>query len=453
MKTAETPFLTAFFAALKERDVRYAVLRNSDTLPESLGGSDLDLFVDGEVEVARVLTLADEIAKKHNGGCTVKYTVEATVTCWGGRNEDGSWWGVHIDLFPGFMYFGIPYMDSVLAYEERVIEKGAFYRLDRLSDIASFLKEIMPNRRTKKDYYPRARAAYAANPERAKAAMIGCYGSAGWQIVERLLANECSDAEIYRDSKLLVRALWMKQIRKFYWWNLLKIKLRNLRQRYRRLFKYPGFCVVFLGTDGSGKTTLIEKVAPMLYQMMHHPVEYRHLRPGLLPPLARLAGKSKMEGPVTNPHGGKPAGWIGSLARFFYYYIDYTIGYYPRIFRWLVKRPTMVILDRYYYEYMIDPRRCAVRLLPGFAWFFSWFIPKPDLILCLGGDPEKIYARKPETSLKEVTRQIVALRDFCRRGHRVLKTNRVWIDTTVGIEESVDAIMTAIENQMRRRYE
>ena len=40
-------------------------------------------------------------------------------------------------------------------------------------------------------------------------------------------------------------------------------------------------------------------------------------------------------------------------------------------------------------------------------------IPKPDIILCLGGDPEKIYNRKPETSLEEVTRQTSALKDFC----------------------------------------
>ena len=42
MRTPETPFLIDFFASLRERGVRYAVMRNSETLPESRGGSDLD---------------------------------------------------------------------------------------------------------------------------------------------------------------------------------------------------------------------------------------------------------------------------------------------------------------------------------------------------------------------------------------------------------------------------
>lgn len=442
----EAPFLREFFAALNERGVRYAVLRNSETLPDSLGGSDLDLFADGQDEAERVLAVANEVSQRHNGGFTVRYTVEATITCLGGRHDDGTWWGLHVDIFPGLMYFGIPYMDSAAAFEERVLERGVFYRLGNLSDIASFVKEIMPNRRTKKDYYPRARQAYAANPQRAKDAMLGCFGLKGWGILENLLSHSCSDADIHRDSRRLVRALWWRQIGGFHWASLAKAKFVNVVRRYGRLFRYPGYCVAFLGTDGSGKSTLIENVSPFLLQMMHHPVEYRHLRPGLLPSLARLAGRPPMDGPVTNPHGGKTAGCISSLVRFFYYYVDYTLGYYAKIFPCLVKRPTFVVCDRYYYEYMIDPKRCAVRLPPGFARFFSWFIPRPDLILCLGGDPEKIYARKPETSLEEVRRQVAALRKFCDGNPRA-----VWIDTTTTLESSVDAALSAILARMRAR--
>ena len=87
-----------------------------------------------------------------------------------------------------------------------------------------------------------------------------------------------------------------------------------------------------------------------------------------------------------------------------------------------------------------------MRLPPGFARFFSWFIPRPDLILCLGGDPEKIYARKPETSLEEVRRQVAALRKFCDGNPRA-----VWIDTTTSLESSVDAALSAILARLRAR--
>jgi hypothetical protein len=83
----------------------------------------------------------------------------------------------------------------------------------------------------------------------------------------------------------------------------------------------------------------------------------------------------------------------------------------------------------------------------GWARFWSWFIPKPDLILCLGGNSEKIYARKPETSLDEVKRQVAALKTFCDGNRRA-----VWIDTTTSVEESMDAALAAITQRMSRRY-
>lgn len=213
------------------------------------------------------------------------------------------------------------------------------------------------------------------------------------------------------------------------------------------MFIRPGFTVAFLGTDGSGKSTLIESVTAPIGRMLHSKVHYEHLRPNMLPSLARLAGKPQKEGPTTDPHGGKVAGRISSLVRFAYYYVDYVVGYWLKIYPILVKRPSMVFFDRYYYEYMIDPRRCAVRLPRGWARFWSWFIPKPDLILCLGGDPEKIYARKPETSLEEVQRQVAELKCFCDGNKRA-----VWIDTTTSIESSRDAALMAITEKMAARY-
>jgi orotate phosphoribosyltransferase-like protein len=74
-------------------------------------------------------------------------------------------------------------------------------------------------------------------------------------------------------------------------------------------------------------------------------------------------------------------------------------------------------------------------------------VPAPDLTICLGGDPEKIYARKPETSLEEVKRQTEVLKEFASTHKKA-----VWVDTTTTPEESIKAAMDAIVKMMSKRF-
>ena len=94
---------------------------------------------------------------------------------------------------------------------------------------------------------------------------------------------------------------------------------------------------------------------------------------------------------------------------------------------------------------LIDSRRFRIKLPEKLIRLFLFFVPAPDLILCLGGDPEKIYARKPETSLEEVRRQVSALKKFC-----VDNNKAVWIDTTKSVDESSDAVLAAILDRLAK---
>ena len=53
-----------------------------------------------------------------------------------------------------------------------------------------------------------------------------------------------------------------------------------------------GLTIAFIGTDGSGKSTIIDHVVPWLNSININGVHYEHLRPNWLPPLRALKGSS-----------------------------------------------------------------------------------------------------------------------------------------------------------------
>ena len=75
------------------------------------------------------------------------------------------------------------------------------------------------------------------------------------------------------------------------------------------------------------------------------------------------------------------------------------------------------------------------------------FVPEPCIVLCLGAEPDLIYARKPETSLEEVRRQVDALKSFCRQNDRAF-----WVDTGSSPDESAHEMLHLIRGAMSSRY-
>ena len=105
-------------------------------------------------------------------------------------------------------------------------------------------------------------------------------------------------------------------------------------------------------------------------------------------------------------------------------------------------------MDRYYYDYYIDQSRSRTSLPNWIIRFFDFWVPSPDIIIGLGGDPEKIFARKPETSIKEVTRQTEALKAFCNR-----RRNAFWVNTTENdVDTSARMVLKLISERFSKRF-
>ena len=206
--------------------------------------------------------------------------------------------------------------------------------------------------------------------------------------------------------------------------------------------KHNKYTIAFLGTDGSGKSTIIKAITPIIENKTGLKVRYEHMRPNHLPSIGVVLGRRTKEeeiayGPVLDPHASKPSGFVGSLVRLLYYLVDYTYGYYRKIYH---SHDVVWIFDRYYYDLLIDQKRMRISLPRWIITVFEKIVPEPDMILCLGGEPRMIFKRKPETNLEEVTRQLNTLEWFCHKNE-----SAHWIDTTVDVETSVAEVLNAIE--------
>lgn len=209
------------------------------------------------------------------------------------------------------------------------------------------------------------------------------------------------------------------------------------RRLVRRFFAPTGLFVVFLGPDGSGKSSVIDRVLSVATPPFTN-TSYTHLRP-------RLGSKKRRGSVVTNPHDEPPRGVFASIIKLIYFFFDYEFGYLVRIKPLLIKS-TLVVFDRYYYDLLIDPKRYRYSGSMWLARIVGKFIPKPDLVVLLDAPPEVLQARKQEVSLDESTRQRDAYLQFIQS----LKIG-VIIDASQPLEQVISDTNKEIFKVMSRK--
>ena len=442
----ESQFLTSLFSKFNKSNIRYCVLRNYDGLPLSTKGSDIDILVDKK-EVEAFISILNLITTQNDGRILVFYrSGDFYRLCYCNPSyADG--WGVQFDLHTDEIYKGIAYYDKELLLNRVNLHNEIPVLNGNDAMVLALLKESLSNGVSRKGYLEKAAASYRKNSAQYNEVFEQYYGvtiAKAWNLF--LLKSAGAD-----NLRVLAKKTRVALLRKAFFDSPIKTfiyKVKYHSDRFRRIVAPIGYSVVFLGTDGSGKTTIIKSITPLLEAALHTKLNYEHMRPNLFPSIAQLLGKKAGNGEtVENPHDSKPSGFVGSLIRLSYYSLDYIFGYWFKIYPQMIKRPCLFIFDRYYYDYLIDPYRSRISLSKRFIKVFSALLPEPDLIVCLGAEPELIHERKPELKFDEVKRQVKELKEFY-----ISKNNAVWIDTGGEIEESVNNVLEAVTGSMSQRY-
>jgi thymidylate kinase len=169
-----------------------------------------------------------------------------------------------------------------------------------------------------------------------------------------------------------------------------------------------GAFMVLLGLDGSGKTTVARQLCCLAAERSRFMrIRYFHWQPKVfgpaefpLPEYRNLPRKPELSRNFLRA--------CLSAARLFKNLLLATLAYWLRV-RPGLRRNSLVVVDRYFYNYFLDP--VSVKYY-GPGWLLERvrrLFPRPELLVVLKAPAAVLLARKQELSSQELERQNVLL--------------------------------------------
>ncbi len=201
-----------------------------------------------------------------------------------------------------------------------------------------------------------------------------------------------------------------------------------------------GRFVVLLGLDGAGKTTVAREISRMaLEDSRFRGVKYFHWIPSLSGKI-EFPWRSSLETPRKKIFTPNLIRSTVSLARLLKNIFSAHLSYWFRL-RPLLRQGFVVLVDRYFYNYWIDPQ--SVKYFAPQKWLTRWlrFFPQPELMIRLRADATTLRSRKRELSLEEIADQTKQLEQAPLYG-----TDCVDLDATESPTRLAEKAFAAIRN-------
>ncbi|MCH2230192.1 MAG: hypothetical protein MK105_07585 [Crocinitomicaceae bacterium] len=223
-------------------------------------------------------------------------------------------------------------------------------------------------------------------------------------------------------------------------------RLEYLKDTTKRIIKSKGFVITFSGVDGVGKSTIIDNVKTKLQNKYRKEVVLLRHRPGILPILSSFYhGKEKAEkiASVNLPRQGKNKNLLSSLIRFSYYFTDYIFGQTYIYFKYII-RGKIVLYDRYYFDFIVDPIRTNIRLNKRFTRALYKLIYKPKFNFLLWNTSEEVFSRKKELGIKTIESLNLSYKNLFDNLNKKSSSSKYLTIKNDEIENTVDTILKEV---------
>ena len=401
MTEIERNCLIEFFNSINEK-FEYVVLRNANELPYENFSNDIDILVDENhyekfnENMERILYehgfTRVEIASTYGLECRTFYNLnyEFPIT-------------LKIDLFFNLDGGGLTYYTFEDLNKLKVKNDNNIYVFDNKTEaFITALKVLSVGGKLKDKYLNNL----IENKLASNSVLIKkCPSKEIISIINETYEKKENISQIPR--KKFIYETFIYNIKRNPFLTLKKLTVHYVKEIKRLLKKQYFF--VFVGPDGSGKTTLMTKLisdSKKYLRSNSSRISTFHHRPHLFKNISDLFKKNvsieELEDRIHNPHNGKQSSGMVSFIKTLYYSIDYRLGFILKILP-LQHKNQFIIFDRYFFDFIVDQKRSAVKLNKFIVkLIYKVLIPKPNKVFFIKVDPTEAHNRKNELPINEI---------------------------------------------------
>jgi thymidylate kinase len=444
MAMSFSTFLAALFEALGREGVCFCVLRNYEGFPDQNVGNDLDFLI-----APSDLPEAIHILRSIPGVRIVGYTERPYIASvfLEGISATAGCRSFQVDFFLSLSWKGLPYLpvDTVLhALVPRQAGALNFFVPSPVHEaITSLLTSLIVSGWLKEKYFPKVQRIFANDRSEVVAALMPQFGSKN----ATRLVNSVIDGDrrkIMDNIRPLRASLALSSLRHRPICSVAAI-LRHCAQEFSGRYSPKTFETIYvLGTNGSGKSILIESLIPIL-QASAKVVEKRPFKLRL--PLER--GPQEVAVSATS-HANAPRGRFVSMAMIVLWLLEEWISQFIG-----KKNLTLRVCDSCYHDLLIDPQRYRYGGPMWFARLIGKLFPSPDLWVLLDTSAEVLQSKSQQFPSEETVRQREAHRAFVKTRKRyVILDASQSIDciTENAYAAIIDTLAQRVDRKLKNRF-